>query len=168
MKNVGIMELYFNIEKRDQAGQWYVAKTYSLKGITSKVVALFAAIIIILLPSVAKADIVSPTQIGITVNSKPAPNVTREANQLLAAQLADTFTTFQFLKYKNTFERDPLARFSTHSEAVGVVSAVELNIVARTVFHRSPTILRALTAVEFVFVVNNARVIGHARSGGLR
>ncbi len=91
-----------------------------------------------------------------------ADETAKAANQLLAAQLMDAVTTRAFLQnVPGSFERDPLVRPFTHSNAGSLAGVIVTNLAVRLLFRHSPKVIRLLTGVEGVMVVNNFRVLGH-------
>lgn len=91
--------------------------------------------------------------------SAGADELNDSANVLLQVQLADATTTRAFMERPNTYERNPLARPFTHSDAAAVGLAIGLNLLARRVFKHSPKVIKYLAVLDALAVGNNVRTI---------
>ena len=78
------------------------------------------------------------------------------ANQLLAAQALDAWTTREVI-VSGGFERNPLAQPFVHSNAGIAVLFLAENVAFRLLFRHSPKTLRFITSTESAAVVNNTR-----------
>ena len=90
-----------------------------------------------------------------------ADETAKAANQLLAAQLMDAVTTRAFLQdVPGSFERDPLVRPFTHSNAASLAGVIVTNLAVRVLFRHAPTVVRLFTVLEIGCTANNVRVLG--------
>jgi hypothetical protein len=84
------------------------------------------------------------------------------ANVFLAVQLSDALTTRAILE-KGGYERDPLARPFVRTTAGAIASAVVINVAARYILHRHPSLMCYSALADSIAVANNIRVLGRMR-----